>query len=126
MTEDTLKTILIIEDDPVLKNLLDVTFTGKYHTMYAGNGGDALKYLEGNTPDVILLDLMLPEMSGFEVLEKIRNGREEIKNIPVIIVSNLGQESDREKALSLGANDYMVKAEVAIEEITEKIESLTQ
>lgn len=122
MADETQRTVLVVEDDPILKNLLGNTFSGRYSAMYAGTGNEAINLLEEHKPDIILLDLMLPEMGGFEVLEQIRARTDELKDVPVIVVSNLSQESDQEKAKQLGANDYMVKAEVAIEEITAKID----
>jgi DNA-binding response OmpR family regulator len=113
--------ILIVEDDPVLKNLLGTTFSGKYETLYASDGGQALQYIEEHKPKLILLDLMLPNIGGFEVLQKIRARTDELKDVPVVIVSNLGQNEDKERAMKLGANDYMVKAEVSIEEIEAKV-----
>ncbi len=116
--------ILVVEDDPVLKNLLGHTFAGKYQTLYASDGEQALAFFEQYKPAVVLLDLMLPGMSGFDILQKIRARTDELKDTPVVIVSNLGQSSDKEKAQSLGANDYLVKAEVSIEEIVAKIEGM--
>tara|TARA_B100000745_G_C20152601_1_gene395112 strand:- start:1308 stop:1694 length:387 start_codon:yes stop_codon:yes gene_type:complete len=126
MADETQRTVLVVEDDPILKNLLGNTFSGRYKAMYAGTGKEALQYVEEYKPDIILLDLMLPEMGGFEVLEQLRARTDELKDTPVIVVSNLSQESDQEKAKQLGANDYMVKAEVAIEEITSKIDQFFQ
>lgn len=116
--------ILVVEDDPVLKNLLGHTFAGKYQTLYASDGNEALALFEANKPALVLLDLMLPTMDGFAVLESIRKRTDAAKDVPVIIVSNLGQEKDREHAQSLGATDYLVKAEVSVEEITAKIEGI--
>lgn len=118
------KFILVVEDDPVLKNLLGHTFAGKYQTLYASDGNEALALFESNKPALVLLDLMLPTMDGFAVLEHIRSRPDALKNTPIIIVSNLGQQKDVEKAKALGANDYLVKAEVPIEEIVAKIEGL--
>src|SRR3989344_4556460 len=114
--------ILVVEDDPVLKNLLGHTFAGRYQTLYASDGNEALALFESNKPAVVLLDLMLPTMDGFAVLESIRSRTDELKSTPVIVVSNLGQQKDIEKAKALGANDYLIKAEVAIEEIVQKID----
>ncbi len=114
---------MVVEDDPILKNLLGHTFAGKYQTLYASDGNEALALFEQYKPALVLLDLMLPTMDGFAVLTAIRARADESKNVPIIIVSNLGQSSDVEKAKSLGANDYLVKAEVEIEEIVNKIES---
>lgn len=118
------KFILVVEDDPILKNLLGHTFAGKYQTLYASDGNEALALIEQYKPSLILLDLMLPTVDGFSVLQAIRARTDELKGTPVIIVSNLGQESDIEKAKTMGANDYLVKAEVEIEEIVTKIESV--
>jgi len=117
------KFILVVEDDPILKNLLGHTFAGKYQTLYASDGNEALALFEQYKPSLVLLDLMLPTMGGFEVLQAIRSRTDELKSTPIIIVSNLGQESDMEKAIGMGANDYLVKAEVEIEEIVKKIET---
>lgn len=114
---------MVVEDDPILKNLLGHTFAGKYQTLYASDGNEALALFEQYKPALVLLDLMLPTMDGFAVLTAIRARADESKNVPIIIVSNLGQTSDVDKAKSLGANDYLVKAEVEIEEIVNKIES---
>lgn len=121
---DTTKFILVVEDDPVLKNLLGHTFAGKYQTLYASNGTEALSLFEDNKPALVLLDLILPGMSGFEVLETIRKRTDALKDTPVIIVSNLGQEADKAKAKTLGANEYLVKAENSIEEIVSKMEAI--
>ncbi len=115
--------ILVIEDDPILKNLLGHAFSGKYDTVYASDGNEALALFDQHKPSLVLLDLMLPSMDGFAVLESIRSRTDETKNTPVIVVSNLGQDSDRERAKTLGANDYLVKANVSVEEIIEKIEN---
>jgi len=116
--------VLVVEDDPILKNLLGHTFAGKYQALYASDGNEALALFEQYKPAVILLDLMLPTMGGFEVLEALRKREDEGKTVPVIVVSNLGQEGDKEKAMALGASGYMVKADVAIEEIVEKVEKV--
>jgi DNA-binding response OmpR family regulator len=115
--------ILVVEDDPILKNLLGHTLAGKYQTLYASDGNEALALLEANKPVLVLLDLMLPTMDGFAVLQSIRSRADELKNVPIIVVSNLGAAADIEKAKSMGANDYLIKAEVSVEEIVAKIES---
>ena len=118
------KFILVVEDDPILKNLLGHTFASKYQTLYASDGSEALALFEQYKPSIVLLDLMLPTMGGFEVLHAIRSRTDELKDVPVLIVSNLGQETDVVKAKGMGANDYLVKAEVEIEEIVKKIEEM--
>jgi len=116
--------ILVVEDDPILKNLLGHTLAGKYQTLYASDGNEAIALFEQNKPKLVLLDIMLPTVDGYTVLQSIRSRTDEYKNVPIIMVSNLGQQSDKDKALSMGANDYLVKAEVPIEDIVHKIESM--
>lgn len=117
------KFILVVEDDPILKNLLGHTFAGKYQTLYASDGNEALALFDQYKPAIVLLDLMLPTMDGFAVLEAIRTRTDELKDVPIIVVSNLGQESDKERAKSLGASEYLVKAEVSVEEIVAKMQT---
>lgn len=116
--------ILVVEDDPILKNLLGHSLASTYQTLYASDGNQALELFEQHKPVLVLLDLMLPTMDGFAVLQAIRTRTDELKNVPIIVVSNLGAETDKEKAKSLGANDYLIKAEVAVEEIVEHLERL--
>ena len=116
------KFILVVEDDPILKNLLGHTFAGRYQTLYAGDGNEAISLFESHKPALVLLDLMLPTMDGFAVLESIRS-REDGKAVPIIVVSNLGQESDKKRAMDLGATNYLVKAEVDVDEIIATIEA---
>jgi len=118
------KFILVVEDDPILKNLLGHTFAGKYQTLYASDGNEALALFEAHKPEIVLLDLMLPTMDGFAVLESIRKRTDALKDVPIVVVSNLGAEKDIERAKGLGANDYLVKAEVSVEEIVKKIEAV--
>lgn len=121
---ETTKFILVVEDDPILKNLLGHTFAGKYQTLYASDGNEALALFDAHKPAVVLLDLMLPTMDGFAVLETIRGRADALKTVPIVVVSNLGAEKDIERAKGLGANDYLVKAEVSVEEIVKKIEDV--
>lgn len=118
------KFIMVVEDDPILKNLLGHTFAGKYQTLYASDGNEALALFEQYKPSLVLLDIMLPAMDGYAVLKAIRARTDEWKSVPIVIVSNLGQKADIERAKQLGATDYLVKAEVEIEEIMQKIESI--
>ncbi|KKR91488.1 MAG: Response regulator receiver protein [Parcubacteria group bacterium GW2011_GWC2_42_12] len=88
------------------------------------DGDQVLKNLEKIEPDIILLDILLPTVNGFEVLEKIRSDKNsKIRQTPVIVLSNLGQDEDIKKAISLGANDYLIKAHFTIEEIVGKIKN---
>lgn len=116
--------ILIIEDDDFLRSLA-VTKLEKegFVVSMAANGQDGLAAVQSVMPDLLILDLMLPIMSGFEVLEKMKSD-EATKNIKVIVFSNLGEESDIKKCLDMGANDYLVKANFTLDELVEKIKGL--
>lgn len=119
-------TILIIEDDKYLNDLLCKKLEGAgFSTFAAIDAEQGLKTLKKNKADIILLDLLLPGMHGFEFLETIKKDSA-TKDIPVIIISNLGQKEDVEKGLALGANDYLVKAGVTLDEIIVKVNSLIQ
>lgn len=121
-TSGETKFVLVVEDDPILKNLLGHTFAGKYQTLYASDGQEALKLFEQFKPSLILLDLTLPgNTDGFAVLETLRKEDGAGKSVPVIVVSNLGEQSAKARAMSLGANAYLVKAEVDIDEIVSKM-----
>ena len=116
--------ILIVEDDLFLANLLSLRFKKEnFEVVQAFSGNEALKKLEELRPDIILLDIILPQKNGFEVLESISQNPQ-TQNIPVIIVSNLGQESDIEKCKMLGAMDYYVKARLSIDELVAKVKNL--
>jgi len=115
------KLILVAEDDPILKNLLGHTFAGKYQTLYAKDGTEALSLFEHYKPALVMLDLLMPDVDGFAVLEKIRARTDDAKNTPVIVVSNLGQQKDKERAMALGATDYLVKVDSSIDEIAARI-----
>lgn len=116
------KFVLVVEDDPILKNLLGHTFAGKYQTLYAANGEEALKLFEQFKPALILLDLTLPgSIDGFAILETLRKQEGAGKTVPVVVVSNLGEQSAKARAIELGANAYLVKAEVDVDEIVAKI-----
>lgn len=116
------KFVLVVEDDPILKNLLGHTFAGKYQTLYAGTGDEALKLYEQFKPALVLLDLTLPGgIDGFAVLETLRKRDDEGKSVPVVVVSNLGEQAAKTRAMDLGANAYLVKAEVDVDEIVAKM-----
>jgi DNA-binding response OmpR family regulator len=113
--------ILIVEDDNFLIKAYQIKFEREgFNVFIAMDGDEGLKVVNKEKPALIVLDLMLPKMNGFEFLKKIKSD-ESTKNIPVIALSNLGQRADQEKALSLGAVEYFIKTEHTLEEIVEKI-----
>lgn len=117
--------ILLVEDDTFLREICAKKLTKEGFLVFEMVDGDqVLKGLEKIEPDIILLDIILPTINGFEVLEQIRSHKnEKIKQTPVIVLSNLGQEEDVKKAQNLGANGYLIKAHFTIEEIVKKIKS---
>jgi len=115
--------ILIVEDDSFLADIYKMSFTQKGHTVtHCANGKEALTWLEKNKPDIILTDLMMPDMNGFDFLREYKGDKAKLP-VPVIVLSNLGQESDKAQCKEFGVKDYLVKTEVDIDIILEKAES---
>ena len=118
------KKILIIEDDEFLRQLITKRIASEgFSVSSAVDGPDGLDKVKKVMPDLVLLDLLLPTIDGFEVLAKIKSDKDTV-NIPVIILSNLGQQEEIAKGLKLGAIDFLVKAQLTPEEIVEKIKVL--
>ncbi|MBU1176948.1 MAG: response regulator [Patescibacteria group bacterium] len=116
--------ILIVEDDKFLRDLLSRKLKNSgYEVEEAVDGKEALKKSKEKKFEIILLDLVLPGINGFEILEEIKKDSE-TSNIPVIILSNLGQEEEVEKGLRLGADDYLIKAHFTPDEIINKIKRI--
>ncbi len=116
--------ILIVEDDDFLRSLAVTKLEKEGLTVsMAANGQSALDALKSGTPDLIILDLMLPIMSGFDVLKVIKSD-EATKNIKIIVFSNLGEQGDIKTCLDLGVSDYLVKANFTLDELVEKIKGL--
>ena len=113
--------ILIVEDDPALANLYDEKFKKEnFKTLIARDGAAGLNMAITKNPDFILLDVMLPKMNGLEMLEKLIASPVG-KSIPVIVLSNLTEKEEKEKALGLGAKDYLSKAMQSPEVIVNKV-----
>ncbi len=116
--------ILIIEDDKFLRELISKKLSGEnFEIIEAIDGEKGMEKIKSEKPDVVLLDLILPGMDGFEVLSKIKND-DGMPSCPIIILSNLGQREDVEKGLKLGAVDYLVKAHFTPNEIIEKVKNI--
>lgn len=115
--------ILIAEDDKFLANAYRVKLKkAGFDIKLASDGVEALAALDSFKPDLVLLDLVMPKKDGFAVLSEIRNNSEHA-NLPVIVATNLGQKEDTEKAKKLGATDYIVKSDLSMKDIIEKIKS---
>lgn len=120
ITDSKIK-IVIVEDDQFLAKVLMFRLEEEgFYVALAANGETAIETIKNENPAIVLLDLLLPKKSGFEVLEEMKSD-EVIKNIPVIILSNLGQQTDIDKGIQLGAIDYLVKANFSIQDIVLKI-----
>jgi DNA-binding response OmpR family regulator len=114
--------ILIIEDEEALVNVLEKKLLYEdYEVSIAHDGQEGMNKIKTTNPDLILLDIVMPKMNGFEVLENLKKDKK-ISSIPVIVLSNSGYSVDLDKALDLGAADYLVKAEFNLDEVAEKIE----
>ncbi|MDD5265258.1 MAG: response regulator [Candidatus Bipolaricaulis sp.] len=115
------KKILIVEDDKFLRELIVKKISNEgYDVLEAVDGEQGLSQIKEGHPDLVLLDLILPGIDGFEVLAQKREDPF-MASVPVIILSNLGQKEDVDKGLSLGAADYLIKAHFTPGEIIEKV-----
>ncbi len=115
------KKVLIVEDDKFLRDLLSKKMESEGVQLFVGiDGTQGLNLAEREKPSVMLLDILMPGMDGYAVLESIRKNPE-LKDTVVIMLSNFGQKEDVEKATSLGANFFLVKAAVTPDDIVEKV-----
>jgi len=115
--------ILFIEDDPLIVKIYSTRLTADgYQVFSADNGQDGLKVVDQNTPDLIVLDIMMPKIDGFGVLEKLR-ASPKTKQIPILVYSNLAQEEEIARAKSMGATEFIVKANLSPTDMVEKIKS---
>jgi DNA-binding response OmpR family regulator len=116
-----MKKILIIEDDIFLQNLeANKLKKDNYEIITAGTGDEAMEKISVENIDLILLDLILPGIDGFDVLQKIKE-TESLKKVPVIVFSNLSEEKDIKRAREMGAVDFMVKSNFSLNELAEHI-----
>ncbi len=122
-----MKTILFIEDEPTLQKLVGHLLEEEgYKIINALDGEVGLELAKKTKPDLILLDLILPKKDGFVVLQELKDDQS-TKQIPVIVLTNLEGSTDVEKALSLGATTYLVKANYQLDEVIKKIkETISQ
>ncbi len=115
------KKILLVEDEPLLSNLLKQRLEKEgMEVTQAHDGEEALTFLRASKPDLIILDIILPKVSGFEVLQFLQSDPQ-LEKAPVIIASNLGQEADVNKGKGLGAVQYFVKAKMSIEDLVGEV-----
>ncbi|MCK5413618.1 MAG: response regulator [Candidatus Pacebacteria bacterium] len=124
-SNDGLK-IVLAEDDDFLRDICETKLKKEgFSVIAACNGVEALAKIKEENPNIILLDIIMPEMDGFEVLKKIKEIPEKA-SIPVIMLTNLGQTSEIEKGFALGAEDYIIKAHFTVGEIIEKVREIIE
>ncbi|MBN1779247.1 MAG: response regulator [Candidatus Buchananbacteria bacterium] len=124
MGEQNSKKILIVEDDKFLAKMLGrMLESKKLEVLQAGTGKEGVEKAATGQPNLILLDIMLPDTDGFEVLKQVK-AKSETKDIPVIIISNLGQPEDVAQGKKLGAIDHLVKSDLSLDEVVEKVEEV--
>jgi len=124
MPKENKKIILIAEDDEILLRALYLLLRGDMYTIAsAGDGETALKMTERLNPNLVLLDLLMPKMDGFAYLKAVKSNSV-LKDIPIIVLSNLGDKEDIEKAQNLGVKDYFVKSDTRLEILSEKIKKI--
>ena len=117
------KKILLVEDDDALATVYTTRLQAEgFDTRRVPNGEDALAVAIEYKPDLIVLDVMMPKVSGFDVLDILRNTPETI-NVKVIMLTALSQDADRQRAESLGVDEYLVKSQVVIADVVDHIKS---
>ncbi len=126
MAQNRQKSILVAEDDPAMAEIVVHKLSASgFNVRHASDGKKALEMFNQEPPDLMLLDLMMPEMDGFQVLAAIRDNKDKkLSETPVIVLSNLWSNQDILKAKSLKADDYVVKAYFTTEEILKKIHGI--
>jgi len=114
--------IVLIEDEEMLANMYETKFTNEGFQLRKALDGEAgLKLIEEDKPDLVLLDIIMPKLDGFSVLKKIRENAK-TKDLPVILLTNLGQDEDIKKGQQLGAVGYLVKANLTPAEVVSKVQ----
>ena len=118
---DSKKKVMIVEDDEHISKVYEIKLAKEgIASSLAVDGDEAVVKITAEKPDVILLDLMIPKKDGFGVLEDIKKNPA-TASIPVIVLSNLGQQADQDRALGLGANEYLVKVDYPIQDVVNKV-----
>jgi DNA-binding response OmpR family regulator len=118
------KSILLVDDDQFIAVAYkDGLERAGYQLYVAHDGKEAEEILKSRTPDLILLDLIMPKMNGFELLQVIKADKN-LKDVPVLVLTNLSQDSDKEEAMSYGVVDVMVKTDVSLKDLVTRINSL--
>jgi CheY-like chemotaxis protein len=124
MIDSEKKKILIVEDDPFLSEMYATKLElEEFTVVLATNGDEALDKMKLDKPDIVLLDLIMPQKDGFEVLRE-KSVNQEIKDIPVIVLTNLSQKEQIKQCYELGAKDFLIKAYFVPADVIKKIRNL--
>ncbi len=115
------RVLMLIEDDPLLINMYQTKFSTEGFQVFTATDGEAgIKLLEAEKPDIILLDIMMPKLDGIEVLRRIKQNPQ-LKNTPVLMLSNLSEAAKQQEAKTLGAKDFIVKANFTPTQVVDKV-----
>lgn len=126
MDENKKIKVVIIEDDSYISDMYRIKLESEnFEVVIAEDGVIGLKKLETYKPDVILLDVVMPKVDGFSVLKAIKNNND-IKNIPVVMLTNLGQKDNVERGFELGASGYIIKAHFTPSEVVKKVKEILE
>jgi DNA-binding response OmpR family regulator len=116
--------VVLVEDDKFLQKILMTKFIKEgFDVRSASDAEEGLQLIMTEAPNIVLLDLILPKMSGFDLLTELKTNPK-TKSIPVVILSNLGQDEDIARAKGLGAIDFLVKADISINEVVQKVKEI--
>jgi DNA-binding response OmpR family regulator len=120
--QNTKKIVLADDEKFIAKAYSEGLNRAGFQVITANDGITALEEIKKNKPDMVLLDLIMPGMTGFEVLKSVKEDGE-LKKTPVFILSNLSQKTDQEEANSLGAEEFIVKSDISLEELVNKVKA---
>jgi DNA-binding response OmpR family regulator len=121
MNQENKSRILIVEDDSYISDMYRIKLESEgFEVEVAADGQAGLDFVMANHPDLVLLDIVMPKMDGFAVLQKIRKNPD-FKDMPIVMLTNLGQKESVERGLLLGANGYIIKAHFTPSEVVDKI-----
>jgi len=116
--------VLLVEDDRFLRKAADTALRERgYTVLTAADGDEALQSARTERPDLILLDLIMPRMHGYEVLRILKTDPQ-MATVPVIVLTNLGQDSDKKAATEAGAADYLIKSSLRLEDLTKRVDKV--
>ena len=119
--DDKKKKILLVEDDTALADVYEARLQLEgFETKQVNNGEDALSVALSYKPDLVLLDAMMPKISGFDVLDILRN-TPQTANVRVVMLTALSQPKDKDRAVNLGVDDYLVKSQVVISDVVDRV-----